>query len=238
MNYTHPTYKIMVGLFLNILKSVKSVDMIDYGCGSGYLLNILPVKKIRRYWGLETSVQAIKSAQNLFGSNPSKAFSLINTQKPLKLPSKNVDVIIAIGVLQYMTDRQINEFLIQSSKVLKKGGHLLISCVSDHWFYKFINLYGLLIPNRFIKRKWLTRKITAESFNIVTNFEKGLVFGPLFYHNIVIFFDLLDKIIFRTKGTLGLFGRASRKVAYFIADFEYLMPVDFGYTLYIDAIKK
>lgn len=237
MNYTHPTYKIMVSFFLKAFKSIKSVDIIDYGCGSGYLLNVLPSKKIGRYWGLETSASAIKSAKNFFKKKNIK-FQLVDVKKPLELPSKKVDVVIAIGVLQYMTDKQINEFINQSSRVLKKGGHLLVSCVSNHLVYKYTNLYGLVLPNRFIKRDWIIDKIHGKSFEVKANFERGLLFGPLFYHNLVIFFDLLDKIIFRTKGTLGLFGKTSRKIAYFIADFEYLIPVDFGYTLYIDAIKK
>lgn len=227
----------MAGFFQKVFESSRSIKVIDYGCGSGYLLKVLPHKRINKYWGLETSVPAIESAKVSIKKR-NVSFLFVDTKKTLKLPSKKVDVVVAIGVLQYMTDNQINEFINQSSKVLKKGGHLLISCVSDHLIYKLFNLYGLVLPNRFIRRNWILNKILSNSFGITKNFEKGLFFGPLFYHNLVIFFDVLDKIIFQTKGTLGMFGKASRKIAYFIASLEYVVPIDFGYTLYIDAVKK
>ncbi len=67
--------------------------------------------------------------------------------------------------------------------------------------------------------------------------ESGLFLGPLFSHNIVLFFDAIDKIVFRTKGRLGFFGKWSRLLSTYILKLEYYIPIDFGYTMYL-VFKK
>lgn len=238
MNLTHPTYKIMLNQIRQILRKKSKLSILDYGCGSGYLLTILNKKIVKKYVGYETSENAVNVAVANFNKVSNAKFELIDTKKKLNFKQKNFDLVIAIGVLQYMTDKQIMVFIEQASKSLKKGGDLLISTVSDHLLYRVFNLYGIFLPNRFINRKNLLSLLRKNGLDIQYNIEKGLLFGPLFYHNFVLAFDFLDKVMFRTKGTLGPFGRNSRKLAYFIAEFEYSLPVDFGYTIYVRAIKK
>ncbi len=238
MNYTHPTYRIMKGFINDYLHHSKKISILDYGCGSGYLLGLLPIKVIKKYVGYETSQAALDSAKIRYGKRRNTKFIKVDTSRPLFFGNRKFDVVIAIGVLQYMTDRQIDEFVRRSSKVLRKGGLLLISTVSDHSLYKIINIYGIVLPNRFINKNKISSVIKKAGFDLDLLQEKGIFFGPLFYHNLSLIFDLIDKIFFRTKGTLGFFGKISRKFAYFLAEAEYALPLSVGYTIYIRAIKK
>ena len=238
MNYTHPTYEIMTKLLTSEIAVKKKISILDYGCGSGYLLSILPKVAVKKYCGYETSKSAIDVAKKQFRKQHIASFIYVDTSQKLRLPNRNMDVVIAIGVLQYMSKSQILELISECSKVLKKGGVVLISCVSDHLLYKMINLYGLVIKNSFVNRKWLLECLKKYGFKVKYSQEKGLLFGPLFYHNIVLIFDILDKLLYRTKGTLGPFGKSSRKVAAKIASLENKIPINLGYTLYLKATKS
>ncbi len=235
---THPTYKIMTSFLDEYLKDKKRVSLLDYGCGSGYLLELLPKRKIAKYTGYETSANAISTARKNYEKLKNVRFVKVDVQKPLRFNQSKVDIVIAIGVLQYMSQEQVANFIVQVSNILKKGGILLISTVTDHLAYRFFNLYGLFLPNRFLNKKKTVSGITKRGLIIEKVFEKGLFFGPLFYHNLVLAFDFVDKVLFRTKGTLGPFGKTSRKAAYFVAEAEYLLPFNVGYTMYIKAHKK
>ena len=141
-------------------------------------------------------------------------------------------------MLQYLKDKEIDFFIKESRRVLKKGGILLISTVVDHIIYKIFNLYGLFLPNRFINRDSLIQKLRKADYNVEYQKESGLIIGPLVSHNLTIIPDALDKIFFATKGTLGFFGSTFRKIITPFLSLEYSIPLDYGYTLYLKAKKQ
>ena len=67
--------------------------------------------------------------------------------------------------------------------------------------------------------------------------ERGFLIAPLFSNIISFFFDAADKVLFRTKGTLGPIGTFARKIINPLITLEYLLQIDYGYTLYL-KIKK
>ena len=81
------------------------------------------------------------------------------------------------------------------------------------------------------------QKLRKAGFNVEYQKESGLILGPLVSHNFTLIPDALDKILFSTKGTLGILGRTFRKISTPLMALEYLVPLDYGYTLYIKARK-
>ena len=235
--YTHPTYYKMIHLMLSSFRKNQKINLLDYGCGNGYLFSILPKEKINKYSGYDVSKNSIETAKKIINYK-NASFKLIDPEKPLNLGDSNSeDVVIAIGVLQYLKDEEIDAFINESHKVLKKGGILLISTVVDHIIYKILNIYGLVLPNKFINRDNIIKKLKNANFNVEYQKESGLIIGPLVSHNLTIIPDALDKIFFSTKGSLGIFGGTFRKISTPLMALENLVPLDYGYTLYIKARK-
>ena len=235
--YTHPTYNKILGLLFSSFPEKSKLRVLDYGCGSGYLFGIFPRERLKKYSGYDVSNKAIETAKKIINYK-NASFKLINPEKPLNFGDSNSeDVVIAIGVLQYLKDEEIDAFINESHKVLKKGGILLISTIVDHIIYKILNIYGLVLPNKFINRDNIIKKLKNANFNVEYQKESGLIIGPLVSHNLTIIPDALDKIFFSTKGSLGIFGGTFRKISTPLMALENLVPLDYGYTLYIKARK-
>lgn len=235
--YTHPTYPKMIKLMLSSFPKKFKLRILDFGCGSGYLLDIFPKERIESYSGFDINKSAIEAAKKkTFSKNIS--FNLINEKGNLNFGKlDSYDAVIAIGVLQYMSEPEITLFLRESRRVLNKGGILLLSTVVDHLVYQIFNIYGIFLPNKFVNRKKLIKEIKKSGLKIEYQKEQGVLIGPLISHNLTIFPDSLDKIFFATKGTLGFFGSTFRRVLTLFMGLEYLIPLDYGYTLYLKARK-
>lgn len=233
----NPNYKLILKLIKNQITDDKKITMIDYGCGSGYLLELLPNKWIDKYYGYDVNKFCIRNARRNFNSK-TRSFKLISKGKVPDLGIKEkIDVIVMIGVIQYMTSYEIDDFLLKAKKVLRENGVIILSCISDHWIYRVLDLYKYIIPQNYIKRIDLKSKLQQAGYKLSYNRERGFFFSPLFYHCFTIFFDLIDKIIFKTKGILGPVGKIVRKLVAPILDLEYRLPFDYGYTLFIVAKK-
>lgn len=232
----HPSYSIITSLLRTHI-GVKQLLIVDYGCGNGTLISCLGSEAVREYVGYEVSREAIAVAENTY---PEKKFCFIQIEKnkvPHFLKRNHFDAVVLIGVLQYLTDKEIFAVLKESSKALRPGGVIVASCVTDHLIYKITNMYQFILPNRYINRKRVLAYARHFSFDPVFVKETGLLIGPLFSHGFVLFFDLLDKILFRNKGKLGPIGISMRKIAMPLMSLEYSIPFDYGYTLFL-VFKK
>lgn len=235
--YTHPTYYEMIRLMFSSFPKGKKLNILDFGCGSGYLLKILPKKQLKNYSGFDISKSAIEAGKKN-GTFKGASFHFIRDIGKLDLGIANsFDVIVAIGVLQYMNSENIKDFLKEAKRVLRKNGILLISTVVDHFIYRAINFYSLFLWNKFVNRSELIKDIKSSGLKVEYQNEKGLLIGPLVSHNLTIIPDALDKIFIGTKGTLGFFGITFRRLVTPIMALEHLVPLDWGYTLYIKARK-
>lgn len=233
----HPTYQRIISL-LNLDKvKDKKFKIVDYGCGSGLLLKYLPKEMIFDYSGFDINENSIKEAKKTYFSR-NIHFYLINKDKNRFEQARSVDAIVLVGVLQYLSISEIDWLLTQSKKILKKNGFLIISCAVGHWPYRLFNLYRLFLPNKFINKKLFINKIKNKGFKISFCEEKGILLAPLFSNILVLVFDSLDKLIFKTQSKLGPIGSVSRKIINPLLTLEYLLPINYGYTLFMTLNKN
>lgn len=217
---------------------LQKISVIDYGCGSGELLNYLEKRKIEKYCGFDVGGDCLRVAKEVF-LNKKYLFKRINKRRPPWLGKNNsIDLIVLIGVLQYMTSEEVDHLLKESKRVLTKNGIIIISCAIDHYLYKIFNLYRFFIPNHYIDRKKLISKLKEFDFIIDIEKEKGLIVAPLFSNIFSLFFDAFDRVIFKTRGTIGPVGLIARKLADLLIKQEYKLPIDYGYTLFIKGKLK
>lgn len=231
----HPTYDVMLGFLKNHSRK-KKLAILDYGCGNGYLLSLLPSRWIGSYLGYDVSDAAIAQARSTFHKKYQK-FSLLPTKKPLA-KKKSIDVMILIGVLQYMKVKEIDRMLTEAKRFLKNDGCILVSCLSDHSIYTYLDLYRFFLPHVSVQRKNIVKQFEKHGFILEQNFERGLFFAPLFAQCLVFPFDALDKILFKTRGVLGPIGNFARNCVNPLLALEYRLPFDYGYTLFLKAKLK
>lgn len=232
-------HKFVENLLFKSFPKNKKLKIIDYGCGIGLLLDYLNIKTIDKYVGYDINADSIRLAKEKFARNDKISFISITKGRVPKLGSRIfVDAIILIGVLQYMSEEEVDTFLKEVKRVQKKNGVLIFTCATDHVIYKLFNIYKFFIPNKFINRKEIVNKLEDSGFKVILQKEKGLIIAPLFSNFVVFFFDALDKIFFQTKGQLGPIGSKLRLLADLIIEIEYKLPIDYGYTLFVKSQKK
>lgn len=230
------THELVKDLLYESFPRNKKITIIDYGCGNGLLLNFLNIYTIHKYIGYDINAESIQSAKKRYAKLLKASFKLIAKDNVPNLGKRNLaDAVVLIGVLQYMSEEEKSSFLKKVSLALKKDGILIITCTANHKIYKLLNIYRFFIPHKFIDRMELKSQLKKNGLEIIFEKEKGLIIAPLFSNFIVFFFDALDKIIFRTKGELGLIGTKIRLLADYIIKLEYKLPIDYGYTLVVKA---
>lgn len=233
----HPTYELIRQLILKGHKQSK-LRLVDYGCGTGLLINLIGKEKIAYYHGYDVSENTLRVARKKFTNNKSFRFKKINKKKlPVFGSAKSFDVVVLIGVLQYLEKSELEHVLTESKRILKKSGIVVISCAVDHPLYVVLNLYQFFIPHRYINRHELLKTATQNGFKPSFITEKGILIAPFISHCLSIFFDALDKLFFRTKGKLGPIGSWVRAISIPLIQLEYKLPIDYGYTLFL-VLKK
>lgn len=130
---------------IGFLPCVKQGDkVLDAGCGSGRLLQILEEKKIE-YVGIDSSDKLLEKARKRF---PGRTFIVGNITSKLPFPDACFDVIFSIAVFHHIPGKEFRDTaLSELSRVLKHNGLLVMTNCS--WLYtlrylKYIVYYTFL----------------------------------------------------------------------------------------------
>lgn len=213
------------------------LSVLDYGCGNGELARIIPPECVQNYQGWEVSDNCLAQAKKIFFQKK-YSFHKINTQQLPHFTTNKFDVISLIGVVQYMEEHEINTVFKQMQSALKNDGILLISTTTDHLIYKLLNIYQYFLPHRYITRSQLIKTLQKHGFAVKSQYERGILFAPVFSDIISFFFDAADRFLLNTRGELGFFGKNIRLLFYPLLALEQSLPIDFGLTLFISAKKQ
>jgi SAM-dependent methyltransferase len=130
LNYSHTYYPI-----INYLKGVnsKDLDILEIGCGYGYLTYALNLQGYRAI-GIDISEVAIKFALENFGRYFFKADInefITNINKDL---NKKFDLIIAIEVIEHLSNPV--DFIVKCFSILKERGRLILTTPNKSYYPK------------------------------------------------------------------------------------------------------
>lgn len=236
----HPTYLFWISKLKQVKESLgRTPNVLDFGCGNGVIVDLLGIKYFSRYLGMDTSRNSISVGRLNYSKTKKINFKVINPGQMPSFGEKDTwDIVILVGVFQYLTDLEIDHVINESKRTLRKGGKLIFSTVLDTPIYRYLNAYQLVFPNRYINRKNLTQKLSKSNFKIETDIARGLLVGPLVSHALVIPFDAVDHFLLGVKGKIGLLGKVIRVIMFPLMYLELLIPIDYGYTWYVIANKK
>lgn len=112
---------------LKKLKVNKDSQILDAGCGSGYIVGGLSKEEYKDLWGFDFSNSGIALAKKEF-PNIANRFEIHDVYKkelPVKFPKNEYDIVLSSEVIEHLYDP--NSYLTNINCWLKKGGHLVIT---------------------------------------------------------------------------------------------------------------
>src|SRR5438105_3200493 len=104
-------FRLLQPFLLNFLKEHKPLSIVDIGCGTGSLLEVIGKAKapeILAYWGIDTSDDALEICQQKFGHHPGYNFLKPET---FLASQKAFDLGIFCLSLWEMQDEIIRQYL-------------------------------------------------------------------------------------------------------------------------------
>lgn len=140
--------------------------LLDFGCGAGELL-VYYALEYERLVGVDFSASMLDEANKRIMERKCENISLILADdKTLweKLDS-SFDRITAAGVIQYLTNEEVDTFIYNSSKHLNKGGKIVLFDLLDPRLYP---LWKMGLFSQGAKHWIIFRKIGFEFLNIIS----------------------------------------------------------------------
>src|SRR3569832_1733011 len=193
--YTHNrpghTFAYLMEPLLRMLNKNMNRNILDLGCGNGYLVNYL-LGKGYNAWGTDASQEGITIAKQ---ENPDRFYlqDLSTGKLPPELQKKQFDTVIATEVIEHLYDPA--GFIDFCKTLLPKGGELIISSpyhgylknLSLSLFNKWDSHHGPAWHGGHIKfwsKKTLSDLLTKRGFEVVT--FKGCGRMPYFWKSMLI----------------------------------------------------
>lgn len=139
---------------LSIVGNIKSKKILDVGCGSGiFMLDF--INKGATVTGVDYSKKMLSSAANLFKEykiDNKKYLLLMANAVKLPLKNKSFNLVLATGLLDYMSKTDGNKFLHEASRVLKNDGNAIIGFPAKESLLSFLRSgLGLWIRQNIMK---------------------------------------------------------------------------------------
>ena len=164
---------------------LKNISVLDVGCGGGLIS--VPMKRLGAdVVGIDASINNINVAKNYSNKKNLKIKYLCSSPEKLKI-KKKFDVLLMLEIIEHVDD--INFFIQQSTKFLKKNGLMFIATLN-----KTLKSYVFAIVGAEYVLNWLPigthdwQKFVKpdELIDIAKNYKlnlvdiSGLKFNPLF----------------------------------------------------------
>jgi ubiquinone/menaquinone biosynthesis C-methylase UbiE len=192
-NYTNNSF---IAYFLNqrlkivfeFLKNYDRATVLDIGCGSGIMAQYCTDKNCE-FFGIDISKEMIDTCIDKFDGINSTHFSVGKVQS-LEFPDSSFNVVLCMGILEYIELDEIDIAFSEILRVLKPDGLVVFSLMNDRSFFT----WNRRIKN-YIVKKIFGRDCKNESYDGLSKaFDENSVLNLLNYHRLtdveVVFFCL------------------------------------------------
>jgi SAM-dependent methyltransferase len=112
--------------FLDMAGVLKG-RVIDYGCGPGYLLNLLAEKEIDLY-GADFSAEAVEIVNRRLSDKPRwNGVQQIRSMPSPELPDDAFDLATCVETIEHLPDEPLEATFSQLRRIVKPGGYLFLT---------------------------------------------------------------------------------------------------------------
>ncbi|WP_274365308.1 class I SAM-dependent methyltransferase [Paenibacillus thermotolerans] len=117
----------------------EPVNMIDFGCGIGYLgYKLLPyLPEGSTYTGVDRGNKLIERAREIFSGLPFVAEFIVSDVNKLQVEESAYDIAICQALLMHLPNPK--EIMGKMMRSVKRGGRLI--CIEPHWNSAMANFY-------------------------------------------------------------------------------------------------
>ena len=109
-----------------VARHIRIGTAVDMGCGRGDLLQLLMAKGYDCY-GTDQSQASVEAVNARFEGNPRFRGAVLGTE----LPDGIADTVFMLEVVEHMDDAALSEALSDAARILKTGGHLVLTTPND-----------------------------------------------------------------------------------------------------------
>ena len=153
------------------LPYIKNKKVLDIGCWTGQFEK-LASKKTRQIIGIDPGVGAIRIAKKMV---PAAKFRVANATK-LPFPKKSFDSVAILDVIEHIPVNTESICFDEIKRVLKPGGHLILSTPSTHPLSILLDPAYFIIGHRHYSLRKLKKLLKASNFKIIKTSYTGGVF--------------------------------------------------------------
>jgi ubiquinone/menaquinone biosynthesis C-methylase UbiE len=179
----------ILSVFLDLIENKETKTILEIGCGTGGNLKYL-FNEFRHIIGLEYNDEAISFAKNKL---PKNTVIVKGDANCLNIRGKSVDCVAMLDVLYHKNIKNVDNVLIQVTKILKKDGYLLITDGAFN-FLQGKHSKNVDSVRRFTKRE-LISKLKKLNYHIV----KASYWGISLFFLLFIKRTILEKFFRTTK---------------------------------------
>ena len=164
----------LVGLVRLSRVRLRGRSVLDFGCGSGYLLDALLARKIACS-GADFSEDAVEVVQKRLAGNPLfKGVQLIQ-DTPTPLGDESYDAVFFIETIEHLLDDDLESTLRELRRIVRPGGVVIITTPNDEQLAQVESLcpdWGCIFHPVQHVRSWdkesLSRSLGEFGFSAVT----------------------------------------------------------------------
>lgn len=117
-----PDQKCIAFSIAKLFKKQKAKKILDVGCGSGWLVKDLKAEGFESF-GCDLSEEAIRIAKN---DNKTSRFIKKASAVKLPYPRSSFDALVAVSMIEHLTQAEAKKFLREAIRVLKPRGWIFL----------------------------------------------------------------------------------------------------------------
>lgn len=112
--------------------------VLDYGCGNGRLLELIPRAKLSEYAGVDISSKLIDIAKSKYFSDNIKFSKINSSQASLPFQDNYFNAVYSIAVFHHLPSRELRkEIAKELHRVTKPGGRVIVTAW-NLWQWKYL----------------------------------------------------------------------------------------------------